>query len=86
MRWEIGRGDKARVAVGRSCAHAEHGNVRTNEKGDEEGSCWNNGRELEVKSGEVPSEVTISERDFPCVVVKMMTDSTSRERGRIYCA
>ena len=35
MEWEIGGGGEARVAVGRSYTHAEHGKVGTNGKGRE---------------------------------------------------
>jgi len=35
MGWEIGGGGEAKVAVGRSCAHAEHGKLRANEEGRE---------------------------------------------------
>jgi len=38
MGWEIGGGDEARVAIERSCIHAEHGKVRRERERVEKGS------------------------------------------------
>ena len=71
MEWEIGGGGEARVAVGRSYTHAEHGKVGTNGKGREgrrkKEAVGRDGGELEgssideAKSGGVPKP----EGDFP---------------------